>query len=221
MSDPKSPADPPMEEILATVRRIIADDESGSSPPAAGAAPASGSDVLELTEALEADGSIRHIPPFGAALRGPGESRNSPLGDGRIEPAAPNLVGGPSERGGPRLRASEPNRESEPRATIGEASAPIEAPGREPTSPEAGASADQSPPTGASNQALENLLREMLRPMLQRWLDDNLPSMVEQAVRAEVARGAGDANAEGARTSGEAVPRRALRVRSKAKPEDD
>jgi hypothetical protein len=61
----------------------------------------------------------------------------------------------------------------------------------------------------------------MLRPMLQRWLDENLPSMVEQAVRAEVARGAGDANAEGARTSGEAVPRRALRVRSKAKPEDD
>jgi len=214
MSDPKSPADPPMEEILATVRRIIADDESGSSPPAAGAAPASGSDVLELTEALEADGSIRHIPPFGAALRGPGESRNSPLGDGRIEPAAPNLVGGPPVSGGPRLGASEPR-------AIGAASAPVEAPGREPTAPEAGASADQPPQIGASNQALENLLREMLRPMLQRWLDDNLPSMVEQAVRAEVARGAGDANAEGARTSGEAVPRRALRARSKAKPEDD
>src|SRR3954465_5732354 len=145
MSDPKSPADPPMEEILATVRRIIADDESGSSPPAARAAPARGSDVLECTEALEADGSIRHIPPFGAALRGPGESRNSPLGDGRIEPAAPNLVGGPSERGGPRLRASEPNRESEPRARIREASAPVEAPGREPPSPVRRAAIPTSP----------------------------------------------------------------------------
>src|SRR5437763_5580827 len=135
MSDPKSPADPPMEEILATVRRIIAEDESGNSSPAAGAAPASGGDVLELTEALEADGSIRHIPPFGAALRGPGESRNSPLGDGRIEPAAPNLVGGPPERGDPSLGASEAQGQSTPPAG-GDASAPVDAPSRESTAAE-------------------------------------------------------------------------------------
>ena len=40
MSDPKSQADPPMEEILATVRRIIAEDESGTSTPS-GASTAS------------------------------------------------------------------------------------------------------------------------------------------------------------------------------------
>src|SRR4051812_28080387 len=100
MSDPKSQAAPPMEEILATVRRIIAEDESGTStpsgasPPTPASRPTVGGDVLELTEALEADGSIRHIPPFGTALRGPGVKREPALGDGRIEPAAPNLGDG-------------------------------------------------------------------------------------------------------------------------------
>jgi cell pole-organizing protein PopZ len=30
--------------------------------------------------------------------------------------------------------------------------------------------------------------REMLRPMLKQWLDDNLPVMVERLVRAEIER---------------------------------
>lgn len=39
--------------------------------------------------------------------------------------------------------------------------------------------------------SLEGLVREMLRPMLARWLDDNLPAMVEELVKAEIARIAG------------------------------
>jgi len=35
---------------------------------------------------------------------------------------------------------------------------------------------------------LEDLVREMLRPMLKSWLDDNLPGMVERLVRAEIER---------------------------------
>jgi cell pole-organizing protein PopZ len=35
---------------------------------------------------------------------------------------------------------------------------------------------------------LEDLVRETLRPMLQSWLDDNLPGVVEQMVRAEIER---------------------------------
>ncbi len=35
---------------------------------------------------------------------------------------------------------------------------------------------------------LEDLVREMLRPMLKSWLDDNLPSLVERLVRAEIER---------------------------------
>ena len=44
-------------------------------------------------------------------------------------------------------------------------------------------------------RTLEDLVREMLRPMLKVWLDDNLPGMVERLVRAEierVSRGRGD-----------------------------
>jgi uncharacterized protein len=37
-------------------------------------------------------------------------------------------------------------------------------------------------------QTLEDLVREMLRPMLKSWLDDNLPGMVERIVRAEIER---------------------------------
>ncbi len=39
--------------------------------------------------------------------------------------------------------------------------------------------------------SLEGLVREMLRPMLAQWLDDNLPPMVEELVKAEIARIAG------------------------------
>ena len=35
---------------------------------------------------------------------------------------------------------------------------------------------------------IENMTREMLRPMLKTWLDDNLPVMVERLVRAEIER---------------------------------
>jgi cell pole-organizing protein PopZ len=31
-------------------------------------------------------------------------------------------------------------------------------------------------------------VREMLRPMLQKWLDANLPGIVERAVAREIAR---------------------------------
>ena len=37
-------------------------------------------------------------------------------------------------------------------------------------------------------RTLEDLVREMLRPMLAAWLDDNLPNLVEQLMRAEIER---------------------------------
>src|SRR5215471_1578105 len=39
-----------------------------------------------------------------------------------------------------------------------------------------------------NGRTLEDLVREMLRPLLKTWLDDNLPSMVERLVRAEIDR---------------------------------
>ena len=37
-------------------------------------------------------------------------------------------------------------------------------------------------------RTLEDLVREMLRPMLKSWLDDNLPGMVERIVKSEIER---------------------------------
>ena len=72
-----------MDEILASIRRLVADEErpgaialpligaAASEPPKA----AVDDDVLELTEAITEDGSVRHLPPFGtpaaAANAGP------------------------------------------------------------------------------------------------------------------------------------------------------
>ena len=40
----------------------------------------------------------------------------------------------------------------------------------------------------ASAEAIDRHVRDMLRPMLKQWLDDNLPVMVERLVRAEIER---------------------------------
>jgi cell pole-organizing protein PopZ len=37
-------------------------------------------------------------------------------------------------------------------------------------------------------RTLEDLVKEMLRPMLKSWLDDNLPGLVERIVKAEIER---------------------------------
>ena len=37
-------------------------------------------------------------------------------------------------------------------------------------------------------RTLEDLVTEMMRPMLKTWLDDNLPGLVERIVKAEIER---------------------------------
>jgi len=43
-------------------------------------------------------------------------------------------------------------------------------------------------PEVAGSDTLEGLVREMLRPMLSQWLDANLPDIVERQVAREIAR---------------------------------
>jgi uncharacterized protein len=167
MSDLKSPSEPSMEEILATVRRIIAEDELGAAR-SSGGPPSIDGEVLELTEALEPDGSVRHLPPFGAVPSVHAEPRPSPMPDGRIEPTPPRPAAAKQEAG--------PPERAEPVAVIRERGTE-----REP-------SKAVDDPRLSGNRSLEELVRELLRPMLQRWLDENLPGLVERAVRAEVAR---------------------------------
>ena len=39
-----------------------------------------------------------------------------------------------------------------------------------------------------NGRTIEDLVRDMMRPMLKSWLDDNLPGLVERLVRAEIER---------------------------------
>ncbi len=41
---------------------------------------------------------------------------------------------------------------------------------------------------GGSKRTLDEIAEEMLKPMLQEWLDDNLPTLVERLVREEIER---------------------------------
>ena len=43
-------------------------------------------------------------------------------------------------------------------------------------------------PLGEGQRTIEDLVREMLRPLLKEWLDSNLPHLVERVVQEEVGR---------------------------------
>ena len=45
-----------------------------------------------------------------------------------------------------------------------------------------------SVPAAAPVNPLEEMIREMLRPVLKQWLDDHLPKIVEEHVRREITR---------------------------------
>jgi cell pole-organizing protein PopZ len=49
-------------------------------------------------------------------------------------------------------------------------------------------SATRAVPIGNGAQTLEELVRELLRPMLKQWLDANLAAIVQRAVDREVAK---------------------------------
>lgn len=152
-----------MEEILASIRRILAEDERSALPvPRPSRATA---DVLDLTEAIGEDGTVRHIEP-GAARR---EAAVLPaMANSRVEPTPPRPEGA-SDR-----LLSEPVA----RAVTASIARLSTAPDKE---------------ESATEPALDQVLRETLRPMLQAWLDENLPALVERLVQAEIARLVGDA----------------------------
>ena len=45
--------------------------------------------------------------------------------------------------------------------------------------------AASAPPAG---NPLEDMVREMLRPLLKQWLDEHLPAMIDEHVKREIAR---------------------------------
>lgn len=173
MSDAKPSTEPTMEEILATIRRIIAEDEGQGAPGLAGAKR--DDDVLVLTEAVEDDGSVDPVAP--AAASGP----LPPLPDGRREPAPPR----------PEVAASGGAIRSERLMSSAVSDAAASAFARLNAARDRGG---PETPMGRGDKTLEDIVRELLRPLLQAWLEENLPALVERLVQKEIARVVGEAN---------------------------
>ena len=124
--------EPSMEDILASIKRVIAEEKEirAAAPPPE--QEAEGEDVLELDESMTAP------PPIPADL-GP------PLLEEEV--------------------ADESRLKLEELASV----------------------AATAPPLPQVNP-LEELVREMLRPILKQWLDDHLPNIVDEHVKREIHR---------------------------------
>jgi cell pole-organizing protein PopZ len=179
--------EPSMEDILASIRRIISDDQEVS--PASELQEPSSSplkNVLDITEL--------HVSPL------IGTSPNEPLlgpwsrGDAALLNPNPE-AGSDSDWEGfdaPEEPTSAPIVVPEPvlkAAAKPNPSAADSLLSRETRSSVSGAFSRLSETVKpAQPQTVEDLMKEMLRPMLKTWLDDNLPSLVERLVRTEIER---------------------------------
>ncbi len=221
--------EPSMEEILASIRRIIADDEAKpvaaeKAPPASPhqAAPAKPEKAAPIPAApAKAAAPVAPPPPAPAPSASNNQDDIDALLNGldeattpeEIRPAAADVdvLELTDEMALPDPPPQAAFKTVEPPDDLEFIEAAAKAPPREPAfappphveSPVAAqpmlsrstVSAVESAfnslaHTVLSNNArtLEDLVKEMLRPMLKSWLDDNLPGLVERIVKAEIER---------------------------------
>jgi hypothetical protein len=190
MSD-QNAQEPTMEEILASIRRIISEDDAPAdaaapepeaaaepepepapayTPPPLAAAPEpepEEDDVLDLTDPIattETHGDLDIYTPSAAP------SEPEPVFAAAPEPAPPPPVAAPAEYAAPRpaesLLSDNSARASASAFSSLAAAIAMPAPGR----------------------TLEEVTRELLKPLLAQWLDENLPRIVEAKVAEEVER---------------------------------
>lgn len=155
--------DPSMEDILASIRRILSEDEA---PAAGGTAPRQpaaepGDDVLLL------DPSMMVPEPAPAVQEAPmAELTHSvPEPVPQRPPAASGLVA--------------PEAAAAAASSVGGLMRAL--------------ATERSVQVRSGGPTLEDLVREEIRPMLKEWLDINLPPLVERLVRTEIERVVGRA----------------------------
>lgn len=173
-----------MEEILQSIRKIIAEDggENAAAQPAAanGAEPESpmGSDVLELTELVEEtptdtgvvdvlkeiDSAFETPPPTPVAATPTAPERPKP------EPVAAKPEVTPHTADNSRLLSA-----AAASASAAALKKVVET-----------HKANTPMPHFRSGTSIEDLVLETLKPMLKDWLDANLPTMVERIVEREI-----------------------------------
>jgi cell pole-organizing protein PopZ len=187
MSQPAKAQEPTMEEILASIRRIIADDDAAKpAPPAAKAAPspAAKNSQDDIDAMLAGFDAVEAEAPAEAPSAAPDVLE---LTESMQAKPAFNTIEGP-----PDVVFSEPPPPVRPPAPPLDEPEPF--PERPLLSPRTTAAVDMAFNSLAhtvlvqNSRTLEDLVREMLKPMLKAWLDDNLPNMVERLVRAEIER---------------------------------
>ncbi len=174
-------AEPSMEEILTSIRRIIASDEEEGTA----AREDEGEEVLELTDVVEESAPA----PEEAAPETPAPAPEP-------EPATEAEAAPAPEAAAPRAEvASEANAEGEPAAA-----AASDLTAEDLLSPAAAAAAagafarltrqvakpEPEPALPGGERTVEAFLAELLRPMLKAWLDEHLPAIVERVVEREV-----------------------------------
>lgn len=176
--------EPSMEEILASIRRIIADDQAPkpaeAAPPPPPPPAAEEEDVLDLAGFAEPvrkpEPDPFDMPDVDFRMPEP-EPEPEPVFDLKAIFEAEPEPAPPPPRPAERIRAAV---EEEATARLVSSS----------TVESAGQSFQLLAHTVLGNNArtLEDIVKEMLRPMLKGWLDENLPVMVERMVRVEIER---------------------------------
>jgi cell pole-organizing protein PopZ len=200
MTQPAKAQEPSMEEILASIRRIIADEEAAKPQTRAAPEPtpgraAAGSESPGASEPVASD-EIETRPAASVAQ----ETSDPEAEFGASDLAETMPASDADEAAFSDIDAHANDDFEDAPATPEHASRPAGGHLRTIEAPEPLLSAEA---TAAVNSAfgalahtvlvqhartLEDLVREMLRPMLKTWLDDNLPNLVERLVRAEIER---------------------------------
>jgi len=166
--------EPTMEEILASIRRIISEDDAPAAEEAE-AATAESQDAAAESEAVPLSEPVAEPEPLEAVA----QTEPDPL----AEEEALELTEKVETHGDLDVIATAPEpilapANIETLVSDHAASAAASAFGQ--------LSAAITMPKG--ERTLEDVVRELLRPLLQQWLDANLPGIVQQAVEAEVDR---------------------------------
>ena len=194
-----------MEEILASIRRIISEDEA----PADTAAAAEAEPAVEAAPEPQPDAPVEAAPVAAAAPEPVAET--APTDDDVLEltdryDAPAESIGDldvvdAADEPAPPPPADEPAAAPDPQPTaapaydalVGESAAASAASAfaglhASFKKPEPAPSAGSNAIPFVSGNTVEAMVAEMLRPMLKDWLDANLPAIVEAEVRKEVER---------------------------------
>jgi cell pole-organizing protein PopZ len=183
VSEGKTQQEPSMEEILASIRRIISEDgkPEEAAPKAAPAARAESAkaDVLELTEVVEEDGSVVSLAR--------NETEMDPE-EAAVQEAEPEAMADPEpERAAPPARPPVPAAPRDDAALVSAATAAAAAGALAGLNNSANRT-NAGPVLGTTGRTVEDLVVEALRPMLREWLDANLPKLTERLVKREIVR---------------------------------